>query len=125
MKESVMKQLLFKPMSEITSDSQLRKGLAEEFRVLSKKHAFIVMKYLHEKGQSFWTQMMFDLKLNPNSLRRCLKPLREYDIVSHNQYGFYLTEFGTYCLKYAAALTIKLHDSDRGITEYLSPLIKD
>ena len=118
-------ELLLEPKLEGMHDPNFRKKLVEECRVFSHKHVFPVLKYLCENNQSYWTQMMFDLKLNPNSLRRCLKPLREYGIVGHNQYGFYITETGRNCLKYISCLAILCYPFDRAVKEFYHQIIKN
>jgi predicted transcriptional regulator len=118
-------ELLLKPKLEGMSDPDFVSRLIEECGALANAHSFEVLNYLYKKGQSYWTQMILDLKMNPNALNRCLKSLKEYGIVGHGKQGFYLTEGGRDCLKYISALIILSHSSDEEITKFFYQFIKD
>jgi len=63
--------------------------------VFANEKRYSLMRYLCESDRPVtWTSMLFDLRLNPKSLRDYLKELKMHKMVEHNQYGFRVTYYG-------------------------------
>ncbi len=72
-----------------TGDEKAKKAL----KLLSKKGACEILFKL-ETGPKRFSQLMFEVKLNPGILSRHLKALMELEIVSKNSEMYELTESG-------------------------------
>ena len=75
---------------------KITKEVIDFMRVFASEKRLILLKYLIEKDcLVVWTDIMFDLRLNPKTQRNQLKILQEYKMVEHVQrHGFKVTAYG-------------------------------
>lgn len=63
-------------------------------KVLNYSKSFSVMSYLHEEGDSRFTEIKDELEINPNFVNRSLTRLKKKDLAEKNGKNYTLTEKG-------------------------------
>jgi predicted transcriptional regulator len=69
--------------------------LTRFYHTFSGEKKFQLIRYLCESNRHVkWTDMMFELKINPKSLSEYLEDLKSKRMIEHDKYGFRATEYG-------------------------------
>lgn len=81
-------------ISEMKQKEKALAAVSTAMKMLSNQNRLRILNSLHERPKT-WTELMFELRMNPKTLQHHLSCLRENKLVSQNKpHGFKLTEYG-------------------------------
>jgi len=79
-------------------------GLLNQAKVFKNLKRYEILRYLCESGPAVWTDILFELRMNPKSVSDHLKVLQSRGMVERagpqRGYGFRATEYGRRSLNF-------------------------
>jgi len=92
------------------------KAYARMTRIIANENRLKILVLL-DRGPRTWTQLMFEVKVNPKVLRHHLRILRQYELIKKEKVGFAITNVGRALVKLSLGSIISKHKLAQRIAE--------